>query len=104
MIICSLFLVYSFVIIMPLPEFIDEPILVQARLLPDGGAQPTAFIWRERTYLIADWGRQWQEEAGGAMWRCYLVRTPNLETFELRLNRAAGRWVLSRAWLKATTG
>ena len=49
---------------MSLPEFIDEPILVQARLLPDGGAQPTAFIWRENTYLIADWGRQWQEDAG----------------------------------------
>ena len=83
---------------MSLPEFIDEPILVQARLLPDGGAQPTAFIWREDTYRIADWGRQWQKDAGGVMWRCYLVRTPNLETYELRLNRAAGQWVLARAW------
>jgi hypothetical protein len=83
---------------MSLPEFIDEQILVEARFLPDGGVQPTAFIWRERTYLIADWGRQWQEEVGGVVWRCYLVRTPNLETYELRLNRAAGQWVVARVW------
>jgi hypothetical protein len=88
---------------MSLPEFIDEPILVQARLLPDGGAQPTAFIWRERTYLIADWGRQWQEDAGGAIWSYYLVRTSNLETFELRLNWAAGQWVLARVWRNKTS-
>ena len=88
---------------MSLPEFIDEPILVQARLLPDGGAQPTAFIWRGHTYHIADWGRQWQEDAGGAIWSCYLVRTPNLKTFELRLNRAVGQWVLARVWRNKTS-
>ena len=92
------FLVYSWVVIMSVPEFIDEPILVQARLLPDGEVQPTAFIWREGTYLIADWGRQWQEDAGSAIWNCYLVRTSNLETYELRLNRAAGQWVVARVW------
>ena len=85
---------------MSLPKFIDEPILVQARLFPDGGAQPTAFIWRGRTYAIADCGRQWQEDAGGIMWSCYLVRTANLETFELRLDRAMGQWLLARAWQK----
>jgi hypothetical protein len=89
---------------MSLPEFIDEQILVEARFLPDGGMQPTAFIWRGRTYLIADWGRQWQEGAGGNTWSCYLVRTPNLETFELRLNRAAGQWVVARAWMQSMTG
>jgi hypothetical protein len=83
---------------MSLPEFIDEPILVQARLSPDGSAQPTAFIWRERMHLIADWGRQWQEDVDGAIWSCYLVRTPNLESFELRLNRSSGQWVLTRTW------
>ena len=87
-----------------LPEFIDEPILVQARLLPDGGAQPTALIWRERTYILADWGRQWQEDAGGAIWSCYLVRTRNLETFELRLNRASGQWMLGRMWKRLSLG
>ena len=85
-------------IAMSLPEFIDEPILVQAQLLPDGDAQPTAFIWRGRTYAIADWGRQWREDAGGAIWSCYLVRTSNLETFELRLNRVTGQWALARVW------
>jgi hypothetical protein len=83
---------------MSLPEFIVEPILVQARFLPDGAVQPTAFIWRERTRYIADAGRQWQEEADGVTWRCYLVRTPASETFELRYAMTEGRWVLWRAW------
>ena len=83
---------------MTLPEFIEEPILVQARWLPDGDAQPAAFVWRGRTYAIMDWGRLWQEVADGITWSCYLVRTPNLETFELRLNRATGQWVLARVW------
>jgi hypothetical protein len=87
---------------MSLPEFIDEPILVQAELLSDGDAQPTAFIWRGHTYAIADWGRQWQEDAGGTIWNCYLVRSLNLETFELRLNRATGKWALARVWLNKT--
>jgi hypothetical protein len=87
-----------------LPDFIDEPILVQAQLLPDGGAQPTAFLWREGTYHIADWGRHWQEEADGIAWSCYLVRTSNLETFELRLNRATGQWVLARVWRNEMSG
>jgi len=88
---------------MSLPEFIDEPILVQTRLLSDGEVRPTAFIWRGHTHLIADWGRRWQEDAGGITWSCYLVRTPNLETFELRLNRAAGQWVVARFWRNKTS-
>jgi hypothetical protein len=84
---------------MALPEFIDEPILVQARFFPDGRIEPTAFIWRNRTRYIADWGRQWQEDAGGQAWQCYLVRTPNQETFDLRYAPTEGRWKLHRAWL-----
>jgi hypothetical protein len=87
---------------MSLPEFIDEPILVQTRLLPNGDAQPTACIWRGHTYTIADWGRQWQEDAGGAIWSCYLARSPSLGTFELRLNRATGEWALARVWSHKT--
>ena len=83
---------------MTVPEFIDEPILVQARFLPDGRIQPTAFVWRRRTRYIADIGRQWQEEASGVTWHCYLARTPTRETFELRLDRGGGRWVLAKAW------
>ena len=89
---------------MTLPEFINEPILVQARFLPDGRVQPTAFIWRERTRYITDWGRQWDEAADGVTWRCYLVRTPNQETFELRYIPAEGRWMLARAWRGAERG
>ncbi len=89
---------------MSVPEFINEPILVQARFLADGGVQPTAFIWRNRTRYIADLGRQWAEPAGGVTWRCYLVRTPTQETFDLRYAPAEGRWVLARAWERTVGG
>lgn len=84
------------------PDFITEPILVQARFLADGQTQPTAFVWHGRQYTITDWGRQWDEAADGVTWRCYLVRTAARETFEIRLNRATGAWQLNRAWQKAT--
>jgi hypothetical protein len=83
---------------MSIPKFINEPILVQARFLPDGQVLPTAFIWRQRTRYIADHGRHWEEVVEGIAWRCYLVRTPTSETFELRCALAEGRWVLYRAW------
>jgi len=83
---------------MSLSEFVNEPIFVQARFLPDGQIQPVAFVWRGRTRYIADIGRQWSEEIEGAHWRCYLVRTQTADTFELRLDLEAGRWVLARAW------
>ena len=75
---------------MSIPEFINEPILVQARFLPDGQVLPTAFIWRERTRYIADHGRQWEETVDDTTWRCYLTRTPTGETFELRYALARG--------------
>lgn len=83
---------------MTLPEFVGEPVFVQARFLPDGRIHPTAFIWRGRTRYIADIGRQWQEEAEGTTWHCYLVSTPTAEAFELRLAPSEGRWILARAW------
>jgi hypothetical protein len=84
---------------MSLPEFVGEPILVQARFLAEGGVQPAAFIWRNRTRYIAALGREWEEEDQGARWHCYVVQTPTGETFELRLDMAAMRWVLARAWV-----
>jgi hypothetical protein len=87
-----------------LPEFIGEPILVQARFLPGGAVQPVAFIWRNRTRYITAVGREWEEESEGIRWRCYLVQTPTAETFDLRLDTAGMRWVLARAWLKAGPG
>jgi PncC family amidohydrolase len=89
---------------MPLPEFIDEPILVQARFLPDGQVQPLVFVWRNRTRYITDLGRQWQEAVGDVIWRCYLARTPTTETFELRFNSGSGQWMLARAWLPPSAG
>jgi hypothetical protein len=89
---------------MSLPEFVGEPILVQARFLPEGGVQPAAFIWRNRTRYIAALGRQWEEETETAHWRCFMVQTPTGETFELRLDRAAMRWVLARAWINPAPG
>jgi hypothetical protein len=87
---------------MSVPDFSGNPILVQARFLPEGGVRPTAFIWRDRTRYIAALGREWEEETEGTHWRCYLVQTPNGETFELRLDSAGMRWILARAWLDAT--
>jgi hypothetical protein len=84
------------------PELVGEPILVQARFLPEGGVQPVAFIWRNHTRYISALGRQWEEETGGTRWHCYLVQTPNGETFELRLDTVAMRWILARAWPRAT--
>ncbi|MDQ1300381.1 MAG: hypothetical protein QG637_298 [Chloroflexota bacterium] len=85
---------------MSLPQFIDEPVLVQVRLPPAGGVRPVAFAWRERTRVIVDIGRQWDETSDGVGWRCYLVRTANRETFELRFAAATGAWLLHRAWLR----
>jgi hypothetical protein len=80
--------------------FINEPILVQVRFLSDGGVQPTAFIWRERAVPIAEWGRWWDETLDGTQWRCYLVRSADGETFDLRYAAATGQWLLHRAWLR----
>ncbi len=85
---------------MSLPQFIDEPVLVQVRLLPDGAVQPVAFVWRDRTRPIIDLGRQWDEMRDGIQWRCYLARTEDRKTFELRFASATGRWLLHRAWLR----
>jgi PncC family amidohydrolase len=80
-------------------EFVNEPISVQARFLPDGQMQPIAFTWRERTRYIADIGRQWQDEIDGTVWRSYLVRSSKAEVFELRFDPIRNRWMLARAWL-----
>ena len=87
---------------MSLAQFIDEPVLVQIRWQADGAVQPAAFVWRGRTHAIRDVGRQWDEMAGGDRWRCYLVRTAENETFELRFSAATAAWRLQRAWLRTT--
>ena len=91
-------------VVVSLPEFVEEPIFVQARFAPVGGVQPVAFIWRDRTRYVSALGREWQEEVEGRVWRCYLVQTPTAETFELRLDPEGMRWVLARAWVNAAPG
>jgi PncC family amidohydrolase len=81
-----------------LPDFPSEAVAVELRLLPGGQVAPEAFTWRGRRYPVADVGRQWVEETGGAAWHCYLVRTPSGETFELRGDLARDRWIVGRAW------
>ena len=85
-------------------EFIDAPVDVQVRILPDERLQPAAFIWQGHTLEIADWGREWDEGHGGATWRCYLVRTADSTTFELRHNQETKQWVLARAWRRSVAG
>ncbi len=82
------------------PQFIDDPVRVQTAIQSDGETLPVAFVWRTRLYAIADHGRRWDEADAGVDWRCYLVRSPTGDTFELRCAADTGRWVLHRAWLQ----
>jgi hypothetical protein len=84
---------------MSTPETVNLPVLVEARFLPDGRVQPTAFKWRGQTRRVVDQGREWDETLEGMTWHCYLVQTAQRETFELRLDEGGARWVLARAWL-----
>ena len=88
---------------MPTPEILNQPVLVEARFLPDGRVEPTAFKWRGRTRRVIDHGREWTETLEGTTWHCYLVRTAQGDAFELRLDEEEARWVLARAWLNEHT-
>ena len=49
----------------PLPDFINEPVGVELRILPDGQVMPSRFTWRGRRVAVSDVGRTWREESGG---------------------------------------
>lgn len=74
----------------------EEPVAVEARFLPDGKIQPTAFTWRRRHWTVTGLGRQWDETDG----RHVLVMTPDGSRFELCLIASQGSWRLLRAWQK----
>ncbi|MCS7222347.1 MAG: hypothetical protein RML36_06630 [Anaerolineae bacterium] len=78
-------------------RWVNEPVMVQARFLPDGRITPTAFSWGGHTRYIASVGRQWVEE-GPPPERHFLVQTAALDTFELALDITTLRWRLVRAW------
>ena len=77
---------------------IDEPVVVQARFLPDGRVHPTAFIWQGRTRYLAGLGRNWTEPASQGNWRCFLAQTASGDTVELRWHDTTHQWRLWRAW------
>ncbi len=80
-------------------EFVNEPVLVEARILPNGRMQPRAFTWQGQTRRVTGSGREWHEEVNGVTWHCYLIHTSDGSRFDLRLDPAGGRWLLARAWL-----
>ena len=83
------------------PEFIDQPVVVEARLLPDGQINPVAFAWRDKRQAIAGIGRRWQEAADGHTRTHYLVQTATSGIFELCMDTGTGQWRLLRAWFHA---
>ncbi len=78
-------------------RWINQPVMVQARFLPDGRVIPIAFIWEGYTRYIASVGRQWIEE-GPPPQRHFLVQTAAFDTFELAFDVTTLRWQLVRAW------
>jgi hypothetical protein len=70
----------------------DEPIEVEAGLLPNGDVQPRAFRWEGRLHQIAAVGRQWTEQGEHR----FLVMTPDERVFELALLPDAAGWRLRR--------
>jgi hypothetical protein len=72
----------------------DEPVTVEAHMLPDGEVQPTAFTWRGRHWRVSGLGRQWNEVDG----RHVLVVVPDGSRFELCLTSTQNEWRLRRAW------
>jgi hypothetical protein len=83
------------------PIFIDQPVVVEARLLPDGQIEPIAFAWQDRRQAITGTGRRWQEAPDGKQRMHYLVQTATSDVFELCIDTGTGQWRLLRAWLQA---
>ncbi len=44
---------------------VNEPIEMLYRVMPNGDAWPTSFIWRDRTRYVAEIGRHWEERIDG---------------------------------------
>ena len=73
-------------------RFVNQPVIVEARISAEGLPEPTAFVWDGRRHPVADRGRTWVEDDI----RRFLVMTPAQEIFELHL-LPDGRWILARA-------
>jgi hypothetical protein len=79
-------------------EFINEPVSVEIRVLPDGTVRPLAFVWHAQRYQIESWGRQSDETREGHRVRCHLVQTSGAETWELCQDTETAQWTLARHW------
>lgn len=79
---------------------VDEPVRVLVRMLPNGKVVPTSFIWRDRTRYVGDLGREWEERVGGKSVRCFLIKSVENETYELRWDPAGDDWRIYRAWVR----
>lgn len=78
---------------------VDDPIRVAARLLPSGKMVLKSFDWQGKKHYVAAQGRQWDERIEGQRFRCFLVQTQDLNSFELRWDPAEDEWILYQAWL-----
>lgn len=90
-----------------MPEFISEPIEVQAG---DNLTAPASFVWQGRNFRVLAVVESWQDHGFGAThpvarnWRTrrhrnyYRVRAEDGRLYELYLDRGAGqrRWYLYR--------
>lgn len=76
------------------------------------GGRPVRFVWRGQLYVVRrvlehwvttrEWRRRADHEAEGPIerrfWRIEAVTGDQVGVYELRLDTATGRWLLSRAW------
>ncbi|MQA86915.1 MAG: nucleotidyltransferase [Streptosporangiales bacterium] len=76
------------------------------------GGRPVRFVWRGQLYVVRrvlehwvttrEWRRRVDREAEGPterrFWRIEAVTGDQVGVYELRLDTATGRWLLSRAW------
>ena len=82
---------------------VNEPIEMLYRVMSNGDAWPTSFIWRDQTRYVAEIGRHWEERIEGRMLRTYLIQSVDNNTFEARWDPAENLWTLHRAWLRPQT-
>ena len=78
---------------------VNDPIRVNVRLLPSGKIVPKSFDWQGRTHYVVAQGRQWDERTEDKRLRCFLVQTPDQNSYELRWDPAEDEWNLHCAWL-----